>query len=516
MKNKLLSLLLALLMTSSAFTLIACGENDVNSDTKPQTSDSSENSDSNDSSDASTVESDKELTAMEERALVPDDLPEEEFGGRTYTVMTTPVGVGGFDYRTEIDAESINGDSLNDSIYNRNAGIEDRFDVIINVEGVETPENVLNTFVKAGTPDYDLASLFNHEVHTAVLQKSVLNWLDAKYQNLDKPWHNSLANDGAIINGILYAICSDLSLTSMTYTHAFFANLDLAATYNIAPDDLYNTVKEGKWTLDHFITLTENMYLDTDGDGIRSDADTYGFAYRVTNPSDVWFTAFGGEYCRVTEDGKVEMTFMNEKTVSMLEKLNQWHWNTPGMYMYGRQYEEETYFLQGQLVFAPLRFVAAYNVLREMDQSYTMLPFPKWDENQEAYYTNADDKFSTFLIPKTSYDSMDFISIIFEALCAESYKQVVPIYYDEALKGRYSNDPTTAEMVDIIMAGRKFDFAFQFAETVFSNVPYTFRNMIRANNSNLASDYKSKEKMLNKTVDLTFSKFYNPEDLIPD
>ena len=49
-------------------------------------------------------------------------------------------------------------------------------------------------------------------------------WTDIPYVNLEQPWHNKLANDGATINGKLFTICSDLSVSSMTYTYAIFFN----------------------------------------------------------------------------------------------------------------------------------------------------------------------------------------------------------------------------------------------------------------------------------------------------
>ena len=97
--------------------------------------------------------------------------------------------------------------------------------------------------------------------------------VEAPYQDLDKPWHNKLANDGATINNRLYAICSDLSYTSMTFTHTIFANLDLLAQYGHMREDLYNLVLEGKWTIDQFISMIGEMYQDTNGNGKSDTSD---------------------------------------------------------------------------------------------------------------------------------------------------------------------------------------------------------------------------------------------------
>ena len=136
-----------------------------------------------------------------------------------------------------------------------------------------------------------------------------------------------------------------------------------------------------------------------------------------------------------------------------------------------------------------------------MEDKYGILPLPKFDENQEGYHTNAWDQFSVFGIPLTIADAdKDMTGIIFEALCAESYKTVFPAYYDQALKSRYSAEPATAEIIDLIMAGRKLEFTFQFGEQL-SSLPYLFRQMLGSNSTDIASTYKTRQKALNKVME---------------
>ena len=60
----------------------------------------------------------------------------------------------------------------------------------------------------------------------------------------------------------------------------------------------------------------------------------------------------------------------------------------------------------------------------------------------------ADGAHGTMMVPITISDP-ERTSIIIEALNAETYKQVVPAYYDTALKNRYSRDAESAEMQSI-------------------------------------------------------------------
>ena len=505
MKSRLMSVLLAALMLSSSFAMFACGESEVNSETTAAQNTTSSASGEN----AEEVVDESKLTDYERRQRIPDNLPEVKFDGAEFRVMSRET-YAGWQYSTEIAVEELTGDACNDAVYNRNVKIEERFDVDISVtENTET-QNTVKTFVTAGTPDYHLVGFFDYQSYVPISAGVLMNWLEAPMVDLEQPWHNKLANDGATINNILYTICSDLSITSMTYTHAIFANTELLADYGYLTNDVYGFVKEGTWTIDKLMEMTTNMYIDENGSGTADASDTYGFGYQITNPGDVWLTAFG-EKVSEFKDGQVVLTFMSDKTVSILEKLLEFHYNNQGFTKLTTQYDEETYFLEEKLVMAPMRFSAAYNKLRTMDAVYTMLPFPKWDETQEGYYTNADDKFTVFGLPLTSAPDIEYVSIIFEAMAAESYKMVFPAYYDQALKGKYSSDATTAEMVELIMAGRAFDFSFQFGESCFQRLPYLIRDHLADNDPNLASAYKKLEKPLSKTMDKILGKAYNLE-----
>lgn len=161
----------------------------------------------------------------------------------------------------------------------------------------------------------------------------------------------------------------------------------------------------------------------------------------------------------------------------------------------------DQFFAQEKLAFVPATFESAFGVLRSMESTYGILPMPKYDEAQEQYMTNAWDQYSVYGIPKTVGDeSLTLIGVVTEALAAETYKTVFPVYYDVVLKNRYSADPDAANMVDLIMAGRNFDFAFMFGLTEFCSLPYMFRDLLTAKSTNVASAYAGQQKMLKRKI----------------
>ena len=84
--------------------------------------------------------------------------------------------------------------------------------------------------------------------------------------------------------------------------------------------------------------------------------------------------------------------------------------------------------------------------------SFIPQAYPKYDEQQGGYYTNSMDQHSVFGCPVTLPESeYEFMGVVTEALNAESYKTVTPAFYDIALKNKYTEDPVTAQMIDLIL-----------------------------------------------------------------
>lgn len=436
------------------------------------------------------------MSNVDSRKAIDDELPATDFKGQIFRACIPT------DKEYEIYTEKLDGDVCNDVVYNRNIQIETRFNCKIETIPLTDSGTVISALAKSvnsGSCDFELAGYNNYESYRPINAKNLMNWLDVPYFNSDKPWHNALANNNATIKGKLFSACSDLSITSMTYTFAIFFNTRLAENYGMTTDSLYGEVFDGTWTIDRFITLTKDIYEDVNGDGKPDANDMYGFGYEMTNPADVWLTAFDQPLTSVNENGEIEITFMTDKTVAALAKIVDFQYSSAGCFKYTTQYDEEKYFKNGTVVFTPLRFYMAYSTLRAMEDVYSVLPYPKWDEKQEAYYTNADDKFTAYGVPLTVTDT-NFIGVVYEALCAQSYKDVYPVYYDVALKGKYTSDSTMAAIIDLIMSGKNFDFSFQFGEVNFQRLPYLFRDQLRAKNTDIASKYASIEKALNTGI----------------
>ena len=96
-----------------------------------------------------------------------------------------------------------------------------------------------------------------------------------------------------------------------------------------------------------------------------------------------------------------------------------------------------------------------------------------------------------FVVPKDAKD-VEMTSIILEALAAESYKNVVPAFYNVALKTKGARDDESSEMIDMIRDGLTFDFGY-LNSGALGGVGHLWVNLIRNDNDDVASEYAANE-----------------------
>ena len=443
--------------------------------------------------------------ALEARKLISDDLPAMDFGGVEFRISATDK------YAYEMDVESISGDVCDDAVYERNRAVEERFNIKIrnvltamasNDNHGAHPDFIMKS-VMAGDNDFELAALYVYTSEKPILAGCYLNWHDVPYINFDKPWWVSRAVDAFTINGKMYIAAGDLSVTTLTMSYVYLFNKQLAENYNV--ENIYGTVADGKWTIDYLMTVTKDIYEDLDGDGVAGKTDRYGFMAGTVTDIDAYLPSFDQPIIEF-KNGLPEVVINTEKTIAAVEKLyNLYYNNGTGTYVETNYHDRLPQFKVDQAMFVPSRMYEVYDELRDMTSDYGIIPYPKWNEAQANYLTNTLDNWSAMGIPKTVAD-IEFVGMIIEALNAESYKTVMPAYYDVALKVKFSRDQESVDMLDIITAGRTYDFSILHSGNL-SGLPYMVRGLISGKNSDFASKYASSEKAITNGIAKTIAAY---------
>lgn len=447
--------------------------------------------------DAETTINTAELTEMEKRALMEDDLPEKDFGGKDFRISTKR----GMMY--EIDEEEETGDIIEDALYARNRRIEERFNikivpVITEANDGNTHVNEVRQSIMAADDAFDLSATYVFTTGPLVTDGCFLNWLNMPYNDLSKPWWIGGVNDKFRVGDAIYAATGDMCVSTLKLTYGVFYNRTRGADYDLN-ETIYDTIREGKWTIDKFIEMTRDVYVDVNGDGERNNTDFYGFTAEKATNLDVYTFAFDIPLVKNNEDGVPELAINTPKTIEAVEKVNKLYWDGVGSYIPDDYMEPIHMFRNGNALFTTTYLTNAFSTFRDMTDDYSILPYPKWDEAQEKYMTGAMDNYSVLGVPVTVSD-LEMVSIITESLNIESYKTLFPTYYEQALQSKYARDAESIEMIDILMAGRNFDFCTLFSSTIIG-IPFMVRELVAGKSTAFASKYKSLEKGAQKGLE---------------
>lgn len=450
------------------------------------------------------IEAEDETETVEiTRANYPDSLPEElDFGQADYRVMCqAATDLSSMSATKEMVTDELTGEIVNDAIYNKALNVMNRFNVNISEVDVSDTASTMKATVQAGDDACEIAACYAYYITPLALNSSFYNWLDFSYIDLEKPWWPASLSDDIIINNSLFFISGDISLKLLQYTYCMFFNKTIAENWNIP--DFYDLVLEGKWTLDKYIDITSGVSQDLDGNGSFTDADLYGTMNNLY--CDVRYACYDIPLSGKDPDGFLTLSVINEKFIDVYSKLYNYYYTSNSVTKYTDKMKSINMFARDQLLIFPYLIVGAENI-REMESDYGIIPYPKYDENQENYATTAHDNYSLMCVPVTvAQKSLDMIGAVTEALAAESYRSVTPAYLEVTLKNKLLRDANSQAMIDIITSNIRFDPVHIYSNSI-SNVVHIWREIFNGT-EDIASWYAKLEKMYNKSLE-RFNKDY--------
>ena len=452
-----------------------------------------------------TAGSQAETTTVSETLYVEDDLPDDlNFEGSDVKIITRNLNTP----YIELNASEQNGDIVNDAVYERNLAVEQRLNaklVLTEIPGNSTKRHEWTAYVgksvQSGSGDFDLVSGYSRSVTSCSTAGYIIDLTDIEYLDFEKPWWPENIVKDLSTNGKIFFCSGDLSPMLINSIMCVYFNQDLIEDHGL--ESPYQFVKDGSWTIDKFMKMSDGIYNDINGDGVRNFEDNLGFcAYGIY--TDAFFFGAG---LHVTEQGSdgvqhISDTFGSEKTHNVVETLNSF-FKTQNAYLgYGADVQSPSYmnFPEGRSVFTVHRLVYVMTHLRDMEDTYGILPFPKYDEAQENYVSTVDYDMHLYGIPMDA-KNLELSGAVLECLASESYRTVSPALFEVALKVKYSHDLESAEMYDILRSTVSFDFGRLYNDD-FGGLTYSlFRNAMLADTVNWTSTYAANETKLKTTLD---------------
>ena len=177
-------------------------------------------------------------------------------------------------------AEKSEGEVLNDAIFEMNSKVADQLGIRIKytdvanvVTGHEQLEMLLPS-LKANDDEYQLVVTHPYyNIATFISQSYVKDFSDMPGIDLSRDYWSRDQMEALSLYGKMYMGLGDIC--SYTLNILYFNKKMLKDVGLEAP---YQTVRNGDWTLDEFMRMTEYGYQDLNGDGKNDNKDRYGFA----------------------------------------------------------------------------------------------------------------------------------------------------------------------------------------------------------------------------------------------
>ncbi len=398
--------------------------------------------------------------------VIPDEVPELDFDGEEFRILQGTTN-------NWLYTEEENGESLNDAVYDRNRRLEERFQVVITEPNSVSTSQFIElalSLVHANDDVYDIVSqpLVNMGNDLDSTTFEVLrNVLTLPYIDLDKPWYTKGLRD-AIVDDKLLALTGDITLSYTSGTVVVYFNKTKWVDYLHSTEDLYQIVRDGKWTIDRLMGYSIDLYHDVNGNGKRDEEDFYGFS-PVYNASVNAFV-YGSDIRRVKIIGdswatyEVVQDMSNEKLVDLYMKLKNLMTESQGAAVLVLYEDNSATFMSGNALFTSLSVSAMTTPeMVAMEDDFGVLPIPKWDEDQQEYYTNVDCMVAGIVGVLKTVQNTEKVGAIIEAMSAASYTDVMPVYCESVLELRHARDPESSEMLRMIMDTRVMDWETLYA-----------------------------------------------------
>lgn len=426
-----------------------------------------------------------------------------DFGGEEVSIVYVEGANGRFTERSiALDDKEDISDNVDKAVQKRNAEVEAMLGVkIVPIRGAEQFSELtgaISSSLASGSGEYDIVAGYQYyDIGLAskgwMYNLNNLAAEDADYLRLDADYWSSGYNNGLAFGNSTYWITGDLALRYLGGMYCTFVNADMYDDLLLKDyGSIYKLVRDGKWTLDMLLEMSELVYEDKDGGGETDDGDRLGFVIE-TSMDPIDGVAFGSaiQWTQRNEDG-FSLTFRNSRTLTFGEKMaaiisSRSFYAPPG----SAAANQMALFGSGNVCFTVANVYHAEVHLREMERFY-VIPVPMLNEDQGGYSSGIHDGCTIFGIPHDAPDLAKSAATL-EALAAKSREYVTPEYYESALKFKYTRDNEAAEMIDIMRDAAYTDFGAAWSKDLDDIVHF-----FRENSNNLGQINAALQKRYSK------------------
>ncbi len=435
-----------------------------------------------------------------DEAQPTDSVPAGDFGGRTVNFYLA-------EEYSLLPIEESDGDVLNDAIYERNNKVAEHFNVefaytvtpgAFGNPGWNEWLQTCEASILADDGAIDIIGGENYRLCSRALTSGMLQNLN-EIEQLDftQPWWPQMFMEAANVGNTLYFCQGNIDPSFWDRIYVLLLNKQLAADYDI--DDLYAHVKNGTWTFDKMIEVTNSVRADLNGDSKMNENDLWGYASSYYMQVDSFNNAFLLEYVKTNDKGEFELVGLTPQIADACIKVKDYLRNSDAVF-YSDKADDPILFREGHTLLYPTNLTVLQS-MRAEDIDIGILPYPKWDEAQEIYGTSCSASgAAAYCIPITADGTV--AGSILEALAYYGYEDILPVYYEKSLKGKNARDNESEEMLDIIFGHIFFDSSMIYSYIYGDQkTPSMLLRMTIMQNKDIASAFEADRQLYLSTLE---------------
>ena len=441
----------------------------------------------------------------------------KDFGGYEFKLM---LNNDGNEETYEIQAPTeMNGQGINDTIYARNKQVEGLYNIKIshqmNLHAASSDSfNYLSNAAMSGEYFADVYSTIAYRaVGTLAPQGFFYNVYDLKSLRLSSDWWDQDFLSEMTINGYAYTLTGDIQTNDDLHQINLAVNLSLyKKTY--PNKSLYNiVVKDGAWTMEEFYnTWNEFGSKDVGTTGQLDEGDLIGYVYD-SRTANYLYTGSGLKAFAM-QSGEPVILLSSDKALKVMDWLQKVVDGKSGFKSarvedFSGSYEAGSlHFAAGKTLIHSNGFHDSLLYQLDMADDVVYVPFPKYDMEQDRYYSLIHSCFEPLSVSANVTDK-ERTALILEALAFYSDKIQTEVE-NILIQERLTSEAEPREMLQLTLNSKVYDMEYTAAIMGWT---HKVNILVRDNQlSNYSTEMKALQKAAvttkgNGTLDL-FLKSY--------
>ena len=392
------------------------------------------------------------------------NLPEMDFGGETFRILAEldwdPAAAG----VTLIVPDDMNGEVLNDAVFERNSELMEKYNFTFSWTHDPEAHTIIQNCINGGIDDYDMIAANFIPGMTRAIAGNYYDLNEIPYISLEKDYWNPHMQRELSIGEKVYAICGDITFMEEDALMVTLFNKPMADTYDM--ENLYDTVRAGKWTIDKMKECMAQVVSDLNGDGsFDHENDIIGLLYAGNSTFSPYMAAANTKLIYTDNNDIPHLTTdlsVAESIYSTMQEIFTTNGYALDWIAIPNPVASMASMIDGKRVlFQNMITSFLRRNYRDVEANFGILPMPKFSEEQDQYSTLYNPGAMTLGFVPVSVVDTEKVGFILEAMASAS-ENLSQIYFDVCLSGKYTRDQESYEMIRLAEENIVMDMTFMY------------------------------------------------------